>query len=622
MTPDEPRRLAVLTQEEWDNPVVAALLAAQGWADADRLSVEDLPRPNAIATQPVNRPLWQPFAAWEAAEGYDEVLVTFYRGMGYYLLQTRPETVTVLPTRSMIRDKLIGAVVHEGELVGIELEESVWRDHRDALAPVPEGIIAALSHKIDADTQRQDLSAFDTPAETLVGGFFVFLPHPRMGKPLCGKDRGLRLGADEYLAWMAGGQVAGENGTAGTLPRRVTDAAEGRPLIVVDEGYDYLGAVPRAVADGTAALSMLAYDQRKPQSPDPGRQVPAIRSRRYWGELISAAATDRFIGYGDPRAYTRTIDTRDAVAVSIVVVYHNRPKYLGDLLDAFAAQTETRFEIIIVDNGSREELSLPGGWPFGLRVMRNMNAYPGLARNLGAAMAQGEYLIFFDDDNLPKPDFVAELLAAGQSGRFDLTLCFRDLFVTQNGGEVVSRGFSLSAPDLRYSSFHRNYIGDNVFIMRRSVFESLEYTDFFEVGREDIEFLQYARDSGLKVGILPKPLYLYRLANADKIGNKHLTHRTTGDTPLDYGAYRKYFRSAGSFAERKHRQLVDIAMVSGFAAMPGADIPQSGAAAGGTPGNSSGRGRARRRRGRLVGALRRRASQVGWIRWVYFRVFR
>lgn len=97
--------------------------------------------------------------------------------------------------------------------------------------------------------------------------------------------------------------------------------------------------------------------------------------------------------------------------------------------------------------------------------------------------------------------------------------------------------------------------------MKRAVFDRVKYTDFFEVGREDIEFLQYARDSGLRVGILPKDLYFYRLSNADKIGHKHLTHRTREQAHLDYGAYRKYFRSAANLADRKLRQIIDSRLV-------------------------------------------------------------
>ena len=128
-------------------------------------------------------------------------------------------------------------------------------------------------------------------------------------------------------------------------------------------------------------------------------------------------------------------------------------------------------------------------------------------------------------------------------------------------GAAVPRGFQLSAPHLKFSSSYRNYLGDNVFILNRSVFSALRYTDFFEVGREDIEFLQHAREQGVKIGILPKDLYAYRLSNGDKIGNRHLTHRTDGAATLDYGAYRKYFRSAEGFAERKYRQITDNLMV-------------------------------------------------------------
>ena len=558
MAPLEGGRAVVLSAAEAENPLVSYMLDQMGWGDAARVILEDLVWPEEVAPRlPVNRALWQHYAVYRAVKGCDEVLVTLYRGLGYYLMQARPQGVFILPYQSLLLDKLLGAVLSEMDLVGVELEEYIYQSFRDHILCYDPIILDTLDHKLRKDIPAQLFEGDQDPSGLLLGCHFLFLPHPRMKVPLSAEERGTRLAAEETLAWYRDGVV----------PGGIAALAEGTQIVLVDEGYDVLGLGARLVETGAVARVMRAIDQRKPEVDAKGVTIPGIRSRKYLAALLTAAGQGRYIGYGRPEDFATTTSVEGATAtprLSVVVVYHNRPKFIVALLDAFAAQTDLDFEIIVVDNGSRADLELTNSYPFSLTVLRNMNSYPGQARNIGAGMARGEFVVFFDDDNLPKPGFVAAMAGAGAADRFDLTLCFRDLFTTQSvgeGEEILSRGFQLSAPHLKYASSFRNYIGDNVFVMKRAVFERLRYTDFFEVGREDIEFLQYARDAGLRVGILPEDIYLYRLANADKIGHQHLTHRTREQSHLDYGSYRKYFRSAESFTERKHRQIVDSAVM-------------------------------------------------------------
>jgi glycosyltransferase involved in cell wall biosynthesis len=101
---------------------------------------------------------------------------------------------------------------------------------------------------------------------------------------------------------------------------------------------------------------------------------------------------------------------------SVIIPVYNRWSLLEATLESVWRQTFTDYEIIVVDDGSTDDtplyLSKPGDR--GVTVIRQKNTGPGMARNNGAANAQGEYLAFLDSDDLWFPwtlQTVAELIA-------------------------------------------------------------------------------------------------------------------------------------------------------------------------------------------------------------------
>lgn len=98
--------------------------------------------------------------------------------------------------------------------------------------------------------------------------------------------------------------------------------------------------------------------------------------------------------------------------VSVIIPHLNQPEHLARCLDALAAQTypADRFEVIVVDNGSR---ALPE-WvrDRGVRLEREAEPGPGPARNRGVGVARGEVFAFIDADCLAAPGWLAAMVAA------------------------------------------------------------------------------------------------------------------------------------------------------------------------------------------------------------------
>jgi glycosyltransferase involved in cell wall biosynthesis len=103
---------------------------------------------------------------------------------------------------------------------------------------------------------------------------------------------------------------------------------------------------------------------------------------------------------------------------SIVIPTYNRPDQLRRCLEGIAAleTAKDRFEVVVVDDGSRMPMDevVEGvlndlGQHLRIRLMRQENQGPATARNAGAGLAEGNYLVFIDDDCVPEPGWLKRI---------------------------------------------------------------------------------------------------------------------------------------------------------------------------------------------------------------------
>jgi glycosyltransferase involved in cell wall biosynthesis len=86
---------------------------------------------------------------------------------------------------------------------------------------------------------------------------------------------------------------------------------------------------------------------------------------------------------------------------SVIVPTFNRVELLKSTVDSILAQRYADFELIIVDDGSRDKtLEYLRALGAKASVLRQSNQGPGSARNRGAQIATGEYLAFLDSDDV------------------------------------------------------------------------------------------------------------------------------------------------------------------------------------------------------------------------------
>lgn len=94
--------------------------------------------------------------------------------------------------------------------------------------------------------------------------------------------------------------------------------------------------------------------------------------------------------------------------VSVIVPFFNQPELLPKCIESILASTYKDIEIIAVDDCSTDD-----SWDRistqnvkGISTLKNVG--PAAARNLGAKLARGEFLFFFDSDVSVKPNVIEQ----------------------------------------------------------------------------------------------------------------------------------------------------------------------------------------------------------------------
>lgn len=90
--------------------------------------------------------------------------------------------------------------------------------------------------------------------------------------------------------------------------------------------------------------------------------------------------------------------------VSVAIATYNRAPYIRQAIDSVLNQTMKDLEIIVVDDGSTDNTAeVIADYRDRIRYVRTENGGPARARNVGMAMARGEYICWLDSDDFFHP---------------------------------------------------------------------------------------------------------------------------------------------------------------------------------------------------------------------------
>lgn len=138
--------------------------------------------------------------------------------------------------------------------------------------------------------------------------------------------------------------------------------------------------------------------------------------------------------------------------VTVVIPVFNRENILGLTLESVLKQTYTNYLCIIVDDGSIDSsVALARKYENAdarFQVVENStNSGACRCRNLGLALAESEYVVFLDSDDIWLPQFLETMLAALEAANgFDAAACQAYIYEKEIGDKSGTRFVGVSSP--------------------------------------------------------------------------------------------------------------------------------------------------------------------------------
>jgi glycosyltransferase involved in cell wall biosynthesis len=215
----------------------------------------------------------------------------------------------------------------------------------------------------------------------------------------------------------------------------------------------------------------------------------------------------------------------DLPLVSFIITHYERPEKLSEALSSVLLQTYPNIQIIVVDDGSRSSqtvdylemtiqplLRLCKG-----KLVYRENGYLGAARNTGLRSAEGEYVIFMDDDDIALPELVTTLVEAATNHPTDVTIALNAYMPLSDRDQLREARFTscpipsyVPAGNIKSLTPLHNVLGACTSLIKLDKVRAIGgYSELRDVGHEDYELYVKMSQAGHTFQICPKVLYLY-----------------------------------------------------------------------------------------------------------------
>lgn len=217
--------------------------------------------------------------------------------------------------------------------------------------------------------------------------------------------------------------------------------------------------------------------------------------------------------------------------VSIITPLYNSEKYIADAIDSVLEQSYTNFELIIIDDCSKDNSvkAVKSYTDVRIRLIcLKENKGAGIARNKGIHAATGRYIAFLDSDDVWLPNKLEKQVQFMRAK--NISFCFSSFYLMNESGKGLNK-FREALPKVDYSSMLKNnYIG---------CLTAIYDTD--ELGKVYMTEHKKRQDWGLWLKILSKTNWAYSIQEplaSYRLSNKSLSHDKWNLIRPNYKFYR------------------------------------------------------------------------------------
>lgn len=205
--------------------------------------------------------------------------------------------------------------------------------------------------------------------------------------------------------------------------------------------------------------------------------------------------------------------------VSINIPCYNRKDLLKECVQSFINQTFTDFEIVIVDDGSEEDISFVKDMDNRVKYIRQEHLGIARAFNLALDNSNGVYIMPFGSDDIAMPDLLEETVALMEKYKNKFDVIYTNYWIKRKDG-TLQRKLStktLKPEDAYAEMLKKQYIPHPASLWKREVFP--RYDESLE-SAVDLELFLTAMENGVRFKHRKCKLWIYRTGHAREFGTQ------------------------------------------------------------------------------------------------------
>ena len=230
---------------------------------------------------------------------------------------------------------------------------------------------------------------------------------------------------ERFLRWLADGIRAADPGALVTYVNVPSTEYLQLPFldflcfdVGTDAGdglEDYLGRLQNLADD--RPLLLAGFGDERPDAEDMRNGVETAFAAGCCGTFAHAGDAEALEALSEAYGRTPFAGARDQAwpRISVVVCSYNGARTIRDTLQGLALVDYPDFEVIVVDDGSKDAVSAIAS-EYDVRLIRTENRGLSSARNTGCEAATGEIVAYVDDDAWPDPHWLRYLAVRYRKG--------------------------------------------------------------------------------------------------------------------------------------------------------------------------------------------------------------
>lgn len=207
--------------------------------------------------------------------------------------------------------------------------------------------------------------------------------------------------------------------------------------------------------------------------------------------------------------------------ISVIIPVYNAENYLDQCIQSILNQTYGNFEIVLVDDGSKDKSAFMcddyAKSHENVRVIHNDNQGPAASRKCGIENVKGSLVMFVDSDDWIDCDTLEVMFRELQLSKADIVTCFYVDFYN-NGRRVAHQAFREKTVECNTFSecvheihgTRRLPAGPVAKLYKKVLFSNIDFREHITIGEDYTMLLQVLRNAS-KVRILNRVFYNRRI---------------------------------------------------------------------------------------------------------------